>query len=195
MPAAPAVRKATLADVELLSNALARAFEDDPVMEFVYPARNRLKRVRSFLHHELRHHYLALDETWTTAEGIRGAALWSPPGRWRHSWIDVLRMLPRQGPALGANLFRGLSALNEVERAHPPGEHYYLGVLGTDPVAQGLGIGSACLAPVLERCDREGLGAYLESSKERNVPFYNRHGFEVMRELPLAGGGPSVWLM
>jgi GNAT superfamily N-acetyltransferase len=67
-------------------------------------------------------------------------------------------------------------------------------VLGTDPRYQGKGIGSALLAPVLEQCDAEGLPAYLESTKERNVPFYARHGFEVTESFRV-GGGPTVWGM
>jgi hypothetical protein len=35
----------------------------------------------------------------------------------------------------------------------------------------------------LDRCDRQGLGAYLESSNIRNVPFYERHGFRVLAEV------------
>ena len=62
------------------------------------------------------------------------------------------------------------------------------------PVAQGRGLGSSVLAPVLGRCDDEGLGAYLESSKEENLAFYSRHGFEVTEEVQLPGG-PPVWLM
>jgi len=67
-------------------------------------------------------------------------------------------------------------------------------VLGTDPQHQGKGIGSALLAPVLAKCDAEGIPAYLESSKERNIPFYRRHGFEVTTELNLKNG-PSLWPM
>jgi GNAT superfamily N-acetyltransferase len=58
-------------------------------------------------------------------------------------------------------------------------------VLGTDPAAQGRGLGSAVLAPVLEGCDRDGIGAYLVSSKERNIDFYARFGFRVTREVRL----------
>jgi hypothetical protein len=48
---------------------------------------------------------------------------------------------------------------------------------------------------VLDHCDDEGLPAYLESSKERNVPFYSRHGFKVVKEVPIPGGGPKIWTM
>jgi hypothetical protein len=50
------------------------------------------------------------------------------------------------------------------------------------------------MGPVLERCDREGEPAYLESSKEQNIPFYSRHGFEVTGQLDLPDG-PSMWPM
>ena len=72
-----------------------------------------------------------------------------------------------------------------IERAHPRDPHYYLAVLGTDPDEQGRGIGSALIQPVLETCDRDEVPAYLESSKERNIDFYARHGFRVTDELVL----------
>jgi len=50
------------------------------------------------------------------------------------------------------------------------------------------------MEPVLRRCDEDGIGAYLESSKERNVPYYRRHGFEVVDEIDLPRG-PRIWLM
>jgi len=84
--------------------------------------------------------------------------------------------------------------LATVERHHPHDRHLYLAVLGVDPGAQGSGVGSSLLAPGLELCDREGLAAYLETGKERNLAFYGRHGFEVTGQLTLPRG-PTVWLM
>ena len=51
------------------------------------------------------------------------------------------------------------------------------------------------LQPVLTRCDADGIPAYLESTKERNVGFYEGHGFAVVgcEQIPL--GGPPLWLM
>ncbi len=40
-------------------------------------------------------------------------------------------------------------------------------------------------------CDRDGVPAYLESSKERNVDFYSRFGFRVKQEVRIPGG-PDV---
>jgi hypothetical protein len=47
---------------------------------------------------------------------------------------------------------------------------------------------------MLDRCDSEGVGAFLESSKERNIAFYARHGFRVTSEVRFPGG-PPLWLM
>jgi GNAT superfamily N-acetyltransferase len=189
------VRKATMADVDRLSTALASAFDDDPVFGFLFPQKNRAKTYKSFFAHELAKHYLPNDEAWTT-DALSGAAIWAPPGKWRMSNWATIKNAPAFARILGTALPRALRALLEVEAAHPPGDHYYLAVLGTEQASQGKGLGSAVLAPVLEKCDQQGLGAYLESSKEKNIPFYSRHGFEVTRELPLLGGkGPSVWLM
>lgn len=52
------------------------------------------------------------------------------------------------------------------------------------------GLGSALMRPTLERCDREGLPAYLEASSERNAALYERLGFELIRELRVAGSPP-----
>ena len=48
---------------------------------------------------------------------------------------------------------------------------------------------------VLDHCDAEGTPCYLESSKERNLAFYRRHGFEVVEEVLLPGDGPPLWTM
>ena len=39
-----------------------------------------------------------------------------------------------------------------------------------------------------------GMSCYLESSKERNVPFYERFGFKVIDEIRLLRG-PKMWAM
>ena len=43
-----------------------------------------------------------------------------------------------------------------------------------------MSLGSLLLKTALKRCDDDGVIAYLESSNPKNIPLYERHGFEVM---------------
>jgi GNAT superfamily N-acetyltransferase len=188
------VRKATGEDVAGMARALARAFEDDPVMEWFFPnVERRRKRLPPFMTALLRLSALPHDHVYTT-DGWQGAALWNPPGTWQANVRGQLRLIPSMVRLIGTRLATVGRALPLIEKHHPREPHWYLLMLGTEPQWQGKGIGSALVEPVLARCDEEGMPAYLESSKERNIPFYSRHGFEVTGELRLPGG-PPMWPM
>ena len=181
-------------DVEALEDVLAAAFGDDPVMTFLFPdGPSRSRRSARLFRVLLRRHYLPMHTVWTTAEQA-GAALWAPPGHWKVPTGQIVRALPALAMSLGRHTVRTLRFMDEVDRTHPGDPHWYLGILGTDPAQQGRGIGSALMAPVLTRCDDEGVPAYLESSKESNVPFYTRHGFVVVGEVRL-DRGPTMYRM
>jgi hypothetical protein len=47
----------------------------------------------------------------------------------------------------------------------------------------------------LDRCDAEGLPAYLESTNPENLPYYRRFGFEVTGEISLPEDEPKLWPM
>jgi ribosomal protein S18 acetylase RimI-like enzyme len=195
MSTATGVRRATDADVPALARVLARAFMDDPVARWSCPPERLRPGVLEGFHGTRLRQLLVHREVWIT-EDRSCAALWAPPGLWRTTWREDLALArAATRPRLAARLPLVVTGLLGVERSHPrEPPHWYLAVLGTDPDAQGRGLGSAALHPVLERCDADGVGAYLESSKERNIDFYARHGFRVMRELRLPLG-PPVWPM
>src|SRR4051794_11655218 len=138
---------------------------------------------------------LRYESVWMTADGD-AAAIWKPPGKWKLGGMELVRQAPRTLAILRGRTPAALALLNVIEKKHPASPpHWHLAVLGTEPEAQGKGRGSSVLQPVLERCDRDGEPAYLESSKEGNVPFYERHGFRVTERLDVPKGGPSLWLM
>jgi ribosomal protein S18 acetylase RimI-like enzyme len=188
------VFQATAADVPAIAAVLAEAFVDDPVMRWVFPeATGRPKRLVALFALMMRTHQLEHGEVWTT-DGYPGAAVWCAPDEWRVPGARQLMNIPALFRLVGPSMFTRLRGLAEAERNHPTGSHWYLAVLGTKPARQGTGVGSALLQPVLERCDHQHLGAYLESSKESNIAFYARHGFKVTKEIAL-GEGPKVWAM
>jgi GNAT superfamily N-acetyltransferase len=189
------VRKASPDDAARLAAALARAFQDDPVMTWLLPSgRARGRQLRTIFGLELRYLHLPNGQVYTTSD-VSGGALWAPPHGWRTPPARLVRAMPRLALTLGRRLPAALRTLSAVERLHPSEPHWYLALLGTEPTSQRTGVGSALLAPVLERCDHDGVPAYLESSKESNIAFYTRHGFEVTGTVDLPGGGPRMWPM
>jgi len=195
MTSTPVVRRATRRDIPALARMLARAFLDDPVASWAWkPDELRLGALERFHRTRLRQ-LIAHEEIWTTDD--QGcAALWAPPGHWHSSFRETIALAPCfMRPRLLARAPLVALGWEGLERAHPRDTpHFYLAVLGTDPQRQGQGLGSAVLRTVLEQCDSDGVAAYLESSKERNVDFYARHGFRVLEEIRLLRG-PKMWKM
>lgn len=189
------IRKASRDDAGPLGVTLARAFAEDPVMRWLLPTtRARTARLPRLFAMELRDLYLPHDEVYTTRDLV-GGAMWAPPERWRTPRANLVRAIPRLAWALRGHTLAAVQCVSAIERVHPAEAHWYLAVVGTAPSHRGQGVGSALLAPVLERCDRDFLPAYLESSREDNLAFYRRLGFEVTETLDLPDGGPRIWPM
>jgi GNAT superfamily N-acetyltransferase len=195
------VRAAADEDLDNLATTLGRAFHDDPIMSWILPDEgSRTARLTAMFGLLARHTHLPgggveLAHPDGTPARVTAAALWDPPGGWR----VPLTVQIRQGPAFlrvfSTRLPAAMRALTRTERNHPHRPHWYLFAIGTDPTAQGHGLGGALLNSRLRRCDAEGLPAYLECSAAHNVAFYEKYGFTVIRELPMPGTCPPVWPM
>ena len=134
----------------------------------------------AFAHHSA--HYI---------EGYRGAALWLPPAV--GSDDDSLASLVRRNVAesVQRDIF---GVLEQLSRYHPVEPHWYLPFLGVDPRHHGLGYGSALLKHGLVPCDSDRMSAYLETTNPKNIPLYERHGFELLGTVQL-GTSPTVFPM
>jgi len=187
------VRKATAGDVGTLATTLARAFDDDPLTMWLFPDEVRRRRRLPRFFRSLLRTALPLGEVYSAGEG-RCAAIWNPPGTFPLGWASDARVGAVTAGLVGPRIVRCAAGLLYFAKHHPKEPHWYLQMLGTEPAQQGHGLGSAIIAPVLERCDHEGERVYLESSKKRNIPFYERHGFEVTAEIQIPRG-PVVWAM
>jgi ribosomal protein S18 acetylase RimI-like enzyme len=196
MTAGLSVRKATLADAPRLAQALASAFQDDPVIAWVFPDEHRRRGVlAAFMEFRLRELAFPHDEVWMTAGGAAAAVWLPPPGRWQLPRSQRLRLLPPLVRFFGLRTASVLAGLERMEQRHPDNRsHWYLFILGTEQAAQGQGLGSALLAHMLAHVDADGMPVYLESSNERNLALYGRHGFEVTTEVAIPGG-PRIWPM
>lgn len=190
---APAISTATAADTGVLGRVLGDAFRDDPVGRWMAPdPTTRVERLTRFF--EFQSDAFSLPHGEVLRAGDVGAALWMPPGRWQAPPLLLLRNLPRMGRVFGRRTPLMLRGLSRAEHDHPRELHWYLPFAGVATAHQGRGIGSALLAPVLARCDADGMPAYLEATCPRNRDLYLRHGFVDHHEIELPDG-PTLWGM
>lgn len=198
-PLPPRVREARPDDRPAIHDAIGRAFHDDPVAVYLFP--DEASRRRRFGHFA----QLAIDSftgfgAFTghgvvhTTDPIRGAAIWQAPSPPDASLSTQLQLLLGLAATMRQGMLRATRLATTMRAHHLQEPHWYLAVLGTVPEAQGKGLGSAMMRPILERCDKQGMPAYLESSKSTNIPFYQRHGFEVTGEIRIEDG-PTLWPM
>jgi GNAT superfamily N-acetyltransferase len=177
-----------------MADVLAAAFSTDPPLSFLVPEPDRREARLRRLFRALIPLYLEHGCCWVSDEPA-GAAAWVAPGAWPFP--------PRvQAPVLGVLLAvfgrhprRALAAGRAAERGHPREPHWYLDYIGVEPAAHGSGTGSALLRAGLERCDAEGMPAYLNAGSQRSRNLYLRHGFEVVERFELPHGGPPLWRM
>jgi ribosomal protein S18 acetylase RimI-like enzyme len=71
---------------------------------------------------------------------------------------------------------------NEWARHDPMNQHWHLGPVGVLPSHQGKGIGTNLLSRFCQEVDACLSPAYLETDSDKNVQFYERFGFEVVKE-------------
>ncbi len=190
---AESVRTATMNDVPGVARVLSRAFYHDPFFRWVFPDDNRrmAQTARGYalmagfgsIPNGLTSVYEA-DEDSGRVPVIRGAALWTPPDGHGGSPSAVLRALPHWVQLVGlARLPEIVRYLSELKASAPEEAHWYLGALGTAPVARGTGVGSALLRAGLAQADTDGVPVYLETMNSANIGYYEKYDFRVMRAI------------
>jgi ribosomal protein S18 acetylase RimI-like enzyme len=185
-----AIKTAMASDEASVVDVVVLAFGTDPAARWLYRDPHQYLThfpsfVRAFGGNAFAHgsaHYV---------DGYAGAALWLPPDI--HPDEDALVGLFQR--TVAARDQETMSAIFEqMGRYHPDEPHWYLPLIGVDPSQQGKGYGSALLTHALMRCDRDHTPAYLESSNPKNIPLYERHGFELLGTIQV-GTSPPIFPM
>jgi ribosomal protein S18 acetylase RimI-like enzyme len=171
-------------------STLVLAFSSDPAARWVYPESQQYLAhfpifVRKFGGKAFS------DGIVYVADECAGAALWLPPDV-HPDEQELVAFLER---TVEYDMHDQVFAVFEqMGNFHPTEPHWYLPLIGVDTHLQGRGYGSALLSHSLAMCDRDRLPAYLESSNPKNVPLYQRHGFELLGTIQ-AKGSPQIFPM
>jgi ribosomal protein S18 acetylase RimI-like enzyme len=184
------IKTATASDQDQTNATIVLAFTADPMARWSYSNPQEFLRhfpelVRAFGGKAFEH------GTAYYVDGFTGAALWLPPDV--HPPDDELIAMVKQTVS-ERNQEDMFSIFEQMGSYHPTEPHWYLPLIGVDPAQQGKGYGSALMEYALIRCDREHELAYLESSNPRNIPLYQRHGFELLGTIQV-GSSPPVFPM
>lgn len=188
---ARSVREGGVGDLSQLTATLADAFAIDPILQWLAPSQRSDRRLRRLIEIELAYYVFPAGRVLTTSD-FRGASLELPPGRWEmtvplSAAIGFVR-------TFGMRLLRARRLQRLFEANHLQEPHYYIRYLGVAPPFQGRGLGAALLRPTLDRCDREGVPAYLEASTERSAALYEQLGFVHLGAIQVPDG-PWFWPM
>jgi ribosomal protein S18 acetylase RimI-like enzyme len=176
------------------AQAVADGFFDNEI--WVWLLRRDWQRSRLLPRHYramIRRVYMPRGSAWTTRD-TAGAALWFPPGTLELSRRERLAELFSLLPEGIDSMARGTRWEELIAKHHPRTPHWYLQTLAVQPSAQRRGIGTALIEPGLARADADGVGCYLETQRESNIPYYRRFGFELTDEISLEDS-PPLWLM
>jgi GNAT superfamily N-acetyltransferase len=172
---------------------LARAMDDDPAYRFLFPDEAvRTRGLADYFARSLRTHlpyactYVLLERNAVTA-----TVTVRPPEGFHVSTLTMIRrgLLPfalAHGGSSVRRLFALKDAYDGLEVDLSGGRpHRLVHMMAVDPSSQGQGHGSSLLESVLSMTSAN-CPALLTTHKERNVTFYLRAGFAVVRERELA---------
>jgi GNAT superfamily N-acetyltransferase len=181
------------------SKIAARAFHDDSVTVHLFPEESGRAGLAPLYEFDIRYCTL-YGETYATSPSLEGIAAWLPPGETDMPWRKILRagawsLLFRAKPSIFIRLLPLFRASVDTRKRHTPFPHWYLSLLCVAPEYQKKRYSSALLSPMFTRIDREHLPCYLETTEERNVPFYERHGFRVVEMVKVTDTPLMFWAM
>ena len=189
------VRPAGPDDVPAAAEILADAFTDHPWTRWTVDADDHARRLSRLFRLDLGAVALPYGhvDIGTTPEGPATDAVWLPsvavPD---HVWTGIGSATAELA---GSRAAAAAAAEAALAPHRPTEEHVLLASLGVVRSQQGRGLGTAALAPGLDRADRDGSPVCLETSAEANVRFYRRLGFTVTGIVDLPDDGPRTWLL
>jgi ribosomal protein S18 acetylase RimI-like enzyme len=193
MTAASDIVRAAPDRLSVLAGVLARAFHDDPMIQWPLDWGGSVETItRMFAH--LYEEPIRSGLLWEAGRGA-GVAVWFPPGE-SSALLEADRAARERFAALVPDRGARYGALWDwLETKIPPEPIWYLDAIAVDTDRRGTGVGGALIRHGLTLAETDGVPAFLETAKARNVGLYERFGFRVVEEEDAPGGGPHIWFM
>jgi ribosomal protein S18 acetylase RimI-like enzyme len=178
----------------------SRAFLDDNFFRFLLKNDSQRARALPLLFNAQISHLGPRGRLVTVRDGdaIVGVGAWLSTQGYPQPVPTQLAQLPGTIRALYRHPKRlpvGGAYLKALVKIHPKTPHWYLMLLAVEPSYQRRGVGTMLVEHGLAHVEREGVGVYLETQKEDNLPYYRRFGFELKATVHPIKDGPTYYTM
>ena len=195
---APDVRLAEQRDVPRIAATLTVALADSRWTRWALPDDGRMQRLTRLNELDAAHRGVSTHTAWIT-EDASAVAVWEPPAGAEGTTPlpdDVQAALARELPYLAADRWATVAGTADLIAGVRPAEpHWWLAHLGVRPTSRRKGFAAAVLAPVIVRCDAEGVPAAAAVFSWANVRFLRGFGFEVAAELRTSDDELPLWVL
>jgi len=179
---------------------LSASFFSYPMFMFYFPDPKRRTRYLPWYFRNILNCAMHYGEVYTTTE-ISGVIFTLPPVHTRITLWEYIKSGFFLTPfLLGFHNYKQSMdcerfVANTQERIMKNRPHYYLWGLAVDPKQQVTGIGAALLLTVLTKADAQKVPVYLETHDEKNVSYYQKHGFFLIDTVKIPKYQLQVWCM
>lgn len=173
-------------DLDRLALIAADAYKDYPLHNWFTKGKYDEKASKLIMQISLR--TMTEDAViYADSEELNGFAVWLPLGftgskTFPFLFNGGLKLIFHSGLGIIGRLLTYEKYAMELKKEFTDNVDWYLYNLSIKKQAQGKGIASKLMRPMLEFCDKENMVSYLETNKESNVGLYNHYGFDLVKE-------------
>ena len=177
------MKKANYKDKPLVVDILSASFKDNKSVNYILPqAGNREKRLRRLMAYSFDICFL-FGNVLLSDDG-KAAALIIYPDKKRttlkSTWLDLKFAIQCLGIF---NLFKAIRRESAIKKVHPAIPFSYLWFIGVKPENQNAGSGTILLREIMHHSRSQNYPVLLETSTERNLPWYKKNQFDIYAEL------------
>ena len=173
-------------DLDRLAETAADAYQDYPLHNWF--TKGKYDKVASQLLMEISLKTMTEDAViYADSEELNGFAVWLPLGFTGSKTLPFLacgglKLILHSGLGMIVRLLTYENYAMNLKKEFTDHYDWYLFNLSIKKDAQGKGLASKLMRPMLQFCDEEKMVAYLETNKETNVGLYRHYGFSLMKE-------------
>lgn len=177
------MREAVREERHLVVDILSKSFDTNRSVNYIIPQNgSRQTKVRRLMEYSF--DYCRLFGKVVLSGDAKACALIVMPEKERTTIKSILLSLKLIAKTIGVrNLTKAIKREAAIKKLHAGSNREYLWFIGVAPEYQGKGIGTDLLHAIIADAESRHAPIYLETSVERNLPFYEKFGFSTYAEL------------